>query len=166
MRRVAVVGSSGAGKTTFACELGHQLAIPVLSLDEHYWRPGWQRPDRYQWRERQTTLLTSYASWIADGNYWSSLDIRLARADTVIVLDLPRWRCLGQALWRNLRHRGQQIQARGCPEHVSAGFLGYIWSFSNQHRPRLHACLDEAAHLRVIRLANRRQRRTFLADQA
>lgn len=165
MRRVAVVGSSGAGKTTFARTLGHRQGIPVLSLDEHYWQPGWQRPDRQRWREHQTALLDGHASWIADGNYWSSLDIRLARADTVIVLDMPRWRCLAQALWRNVRHRGQPLQARGCPERISAGFLGYIWSFPTQHRPRLHACLNDAAHLRVIQLRNRRHLRTFLTDQ-
>lgn len=163
MRRVAVVGSNGAGKTTVAHALGQQLGIPVVSLDEHYWLSGWQRPDRQQWREHQARPLDGQDSWIADGNYWSSLDVRLDRADTVILLDLGRWRCLTQALWRNLRHRGRPLQAPGCPERLSVGFLGYIWSFPHEHRPRLQAALAEADHLRVIRLTRSRQVRMFLA---
>ncbi|WP_139235278.1 P-loop NTPase family protein [Actinopolyspora lacussalsi] len=46
MRRIAVVGSGGARKTTFARELGRRTGIAVVNLDEFYWRPGWRRPDR------------------------------------------------------------------------------------------------------------------------
>ncbi|SDJ98831.1 Adenylate kinase [Actinopolyspora mzabensis] len=134
----------------------------MVSLDEFYWRPGWRRPDRQWWRGRQKQLLAGQ-SWIADGNYWSTLDIRLSRADTVIVLDRPRRVCLLRVLWRNCRYHGQAAQAEGCPERISWGFLSYLWSFPRQHRPRLLAEIDRHAPTRVIRLRSNRDTRRFLA---
>lgn len=163
MKRVAVVGSSGAGKSTFARELGARLGLPVLALDEHYWRPGWQRPDRERWRREQVALLTSQPRWIADGNYGSTLDARLPLVDTVVLLDLNRWVCLRRVLHRNLRNRGRSVQARGCPEHLSWSLLRYVWSFPKQHRPRLlRAIVEHAPHAHVVVLRTRREVRTYL----
>src|SRR4029077_16885614 len=44
MNRIMVVGNAGAGKSTFARRLGGKLALPVIHLDSHFWRPGWQIP--------------------------------------------------------------------------------------------------------------------------
>ena len=89
MRRVAIIGSSGAGKSTLARRLGERTGLPVVHLDEHFWRPGWVETSRGEWRAVQTALCAQDA-WIMDGNYSGTLDVRLARADTVVFLDLPR----------------------------------------------------------------------------
>ncbi|MFC7342001.1 DNA topology modulation protein FlaR [Saccharopolyspora griseoalba] len=163
MPRVVVVGSSRAGKSTFSRSPGERLGVPVISLDEHYWRPGWQRPPQQRWRREQAELLDEHPSWIADGNCWSTLDVRLERADAVVFLDVPRLRCLPQALWRGLRHRGRALQAPGCPERWSWSFFGHIWSYPAQHRPRLLAAIaDHASHARVVVLRHRYEMREFL----
>jgi len=90
---VAVVGSGGAGKSTFARALGGVTGLPVVHLDEHYWRPGWVEPSKTEWSAIQTDLV-SRDRWIMDGNYGGTFDVRFARADTVIVLSLPRAACL------------------------------------------------------------------------
>ena len=115
MQRVAIVGSGGAGKTTFANRLGETLGLPVTHLDEHYWQPGWTATPGEQWRDRQRRLIAD-DRWIIDGNYGSTLDLRLARADTVIILAYSRWRCLRGAGCRWAHHRGQAIQAKDCPQ--------------------------------------------------
>jgi len=68
MQRIAVVGSGGAGKSTFATELGRRLGLPVIHLDEHYWQPGWVATPAEQWQDRQRGLV-AYDCWIVDGNY-------------------------------------------------------------------------------------------------
>jgi adenylate kinase family enzyme len=58
MRRVMVIGSPGAGKTTFAQRLAEKLPLPVIHLDAHYWRSGWQ-PSDLDWRERLAALAAA-----------------------------------------------------------------------------------------------------------
>jgi adenylate kinase family enzyme len=105
-RRVVVTGLAGSGKSTLSLALGATTGLPVIHLDLHFWQPGWVAPSEAEWRETQRGVLAGDA-WIADGNYAETLDLRLERADTVVVLDLPWWRCSGRALRRGLRMPGE-----------------------------------------------------------
>ncbi len=53
VERVAVVGSGGAGKSTFARDLGRRTGIPVIHLDQHHWKPGWVETPPEDWRRLQ-----------------------------------------------------------------------------------------------------------------
>lgn len=157
MHRVAIVGSGGAGKSTLARELGRRTGLPVIHLDEHFWKPGWVETPRDEWRALQSDLLAGDA-WIADGNYGGTFDVRFALADTVIVLGLAPARCVAGALRRQLTNHGQSIQGPGCPEHVDLAFLRWIWRYPKDSRPRLDAALAEhGAHLDVVELRTRRE---------
>jgi adenylate kinase family enzyme len=163
VRRVAVVGSGGAGKSTFARQLGERTGIPVIHLDRHYWKPGWVQTAPHQWRARQAELVAG-ESWIIDGNYGGTFDVRFACADTVIVLALPRWLCVTRALRRTLRDRGRDLQAGGCPERVDLAFLRWVWRYPIDSRPRLNAALERHQdRLRVIELTSPTEVRMFLA---
>ena len=162
MRRVAVVGPGGAGKSTFARELGRRLGLPVVHLDEHYWKPGWTPTPAGAWRTAQAQLLAS-ERWIADGNYGATFDLRFGRADAVIVLAPPRMRCVAGALRRSLGRHGEAIQAAGCPERVSVEFLRWIWRYPTDSRPRLDAALERhRERLQVVELRSRREAAAFL----
>ena len=96
----------------------------------------------------------------------ATFDIRFARADTVIVLALPRVRCAARVLWRTVRHRGRVVQAAGCPERVDLAFLRWVWRYPTDSRPGLDVALGQhRARLRVIELSSKTQIRRFL-DQA
>jgi adenylate kinase family enzyme len=110
-RRVIVTGLAGSGKSTLALALAARTGLPVIHLDLHFWKPGWVAPTEAEWREKQRVVLADDA-WIADGNYHETLDLRLERADTVVVLDMPWWRCSGRALVRGFRMPGELPQ--GC----------------------------------------------------
>ncbi len=80
-----MVGSGGAGKSTLAREIGQRTGIPVIHLDQHFWKPGWVETPAEEWRAMQNDLLAADC-WIVDGNYGGTFDVRFARADTVVVL--------------------------------------------------------------------------------
>jgi adenylate kinase family enzyme len=98
-RRIVVTGLAGSGKSTFAVALAARTGRPVINLDLEFWKPGWVAPSEVEWREVQRRALAG-GDWIAEGNYADTLDLRLARADTLIVLDTPWWRCAARALRR------------------------------------------------------------------
>src|ERR1700759_2528084 len=104
VRKIAVIGCAGAGKTTFSRTLGARLGLPVTHLDRLFWQPGWVETARDRWREIQRGLVAA-DSWVLDGNYINSADIRLSVADTVIFLDFPRWLCLSRVLRRTIASR-------------------------------------------------------------
>src|SRR3954468_18205326 len=101
-RRVVVTGLAGSGKSTFAPALAARTGLPVIHLDLSFWKPGWVAPSEAEWRVKQRGVLAGDA-WIADGNYHETLDLRLERADTVVVLDVPWWRCSGRAFLRGFQ---------------------------------------------------------------
>jgi adenylate kinase family enzyme len=105
-RRVVVTGLAGAGKSTLSIALAAKTGLPLIHLDLHFWKPGWVAPSDTEWREKQHEVLAGDA-WIADGNYHETLDLRLELADTVVVLDLPWWRCSGRAFLRGFKMPGE-----------------------------------------------------------
>jgi adenylate kinase family enzyme len=104
VRRVSVVGTTGAGKSTLARALAHQLGVPYVELDAFMHQPGWEpRPDGEFMDDVEQA--TSQAGWVVDGNY-SRFVIEgpvWKRADTVVWLDLPRRTVMRRVIARTLR---------------------------------------------------------------
>ncbi|MFI5168542.1 MAG: AAA family ATPase, partial [Thermoanaerobaculales bacterium] len=104
MRRVSVVGSTGAGKSTLARAIAQRLAVPYVELDGFMHQAGWRpRPDSEFLDE--VDRATSMPGWVVDGNYrrfviegpvWQ-------HADTVVWLDLPRRSIMRQVITRTVR---------------------------------------------------------------
>ena len=94
-----MIGSGGAGKSTVARHLGKLLNIEVFNLDALYWKPGWVKTPRGEWRKIIEELLKR-DSWIIDGNYSNTLELRLKECDTVIFLDIGSAACLWRVVKR------------------------------------------------------------------
>src|SRR3978361_854472 len=106
MRRIIIVGCQGSGKTRLALKLGRKLGVPVVHLDRLYWRPGWKASDKASFRARVADAIAG-ESWVIDGSYWGlAFDLGLVRADTLVVIDRPRWLCQWHSGWRSAIGRG------------------------------------------------------------
>src|SRR5690348_338054 len=103
-RRIAIIGSSGAGKSTLAQVLSSILLIKVIHLDRYFWKPGWvERPQEE--RIRILEKLVQGSEWIIEGSYFSTSDIRLKEAETIIFLDMPRRLCVKRVIQRYMSYR-------------------------------------------------------------
>ena len=141
MKRILIIGSGGAGKSTFAIQLAEHTNIPLIHLDEYYWKPGWEATKKEEWQKIVQQLIKK-PSWIMDGNYGGSLSIRFPAADTIIFFDRSRYLCLWRILKRWWRYKGKSRPSvtEGCPERLTFEFLHYIFFYPNTRKP---AILDQ-----------------------
>jgi adenylate kinase family enzyme len=170
--RVAILGCIGAGKSTLARELGTAFGLPVFHLDRYWWVDG-----TYVIRGRGTirahTLspeafrdvqqrIVDRDRWIIDGDS-SWLDVRLPRADTIVLLDLSRWLCV----WRVLRRTGKPrrdypAQARESWRWTVMLVDWIVRKYPSRRRRIVAAIAEHGSDARVIKLRSRRQVREFL----
>lgn len=91
VRRIVVLGASGAGKTTLARELARVVGAVHVELDGIQHGPDWTTPPAEEFRARLATA-TEGPAWVVDGNLASlTADVLWHRADLIVWLDLPLW---------------------------------------------------------------------------
>jgi len=163
VKKIIVIGSSGAGKTYFSRQLGEHLGIDVIHIDREYWRAGWEEPSKDEWKATLEILLTR-ESWIMDGNFGGTIEMRLAACDTAIFLDIRRTLCIWRVIRRTLRFykRRRPEMADGCYERFDLPFLAFIWNYPDRSRPRIAKLLSDATDKNVVWLKNPRQVKNFM----
>ena len=93
MKRALVIGCPGSGKSTFSRALREKTGLPLIHLDRLYWNEDGTTVEKVVFRQRLNNALESEA-WIIDGDYASTMELRLERCDTVFFLDYPTELCL------------------------------------------------------------------------
>ncbi len=128
MHKIMVIGvSAGAGKSTFARQLGELTGIEVTHLDRLFWKPNWVEASSEEFSAAQQQVVQR-GRWIMEGNYTGTVHIREPYADTVIYLELPLRVCLYRVLKRRVQYHGKTRQdiADGCKEKMDKAFLKFI----------------------------------------
>jgi adenylate kinase family enzyme len=136
VRRIAVIGRAGSGKTTTALALGQGLALPVTHLDQLYWSADWNPAGSSTFDQRLAAQIAE-PRWILDGSYLSSsLGARLRRADLVVLTSAPLWICIWRVIARTVRYRGRPRGDRpvGADEAFSLTFLVWMLRWTLRHR--------------------------------
>ncbi len=165
MERILIIGCSCAGKSTLARALSEQLALPVIHLDQLWWKSGWEHVTREEFDKKLEAVLEE-SRWIIDGNYSRTIDKRLPKCDTIIYLDFSRWACLWGMMQRVLGSYGRvrPDMAPGCPERIDWEFIKFVWNFSKNNRVLNYTYLAKAKHAKAIVLKSRKEVRAFLKE--
>jgi adenylate kinase family enzyme len=150
VQRVVILGPGASGKSTLAVRLGEITGLPVIELDQWFWRPGLAATPPAEWAARQRELARQ-ETWIMDGDLgpYDVLEVRLQAADTIIFLDFSRLRCA----WRAVRRSRER-----------ADFWRWLWSYRRRSRPLIQqAIAAHADHADLHVLATPRAVKRFLA---
>jgi adenylate kinase family enzyme len=131
VERVVILGRGGSGKSTAARQLGAKTGLPVIELDLKFWRSDLSPTPAAEWRRFQEEFAAS-DRWIADGDLgpYDSVDVRLAAADTVVVLDFSLMRCT----LRSLRRSRERLD-----------FWLWVWTWRRRSRPHLVSSIQHFA---------------------
>jgi adenylate kinase family enzyme len=173
LRRVAVVGSSCSGKTTFAARLAHLLQTPHIELDALHWRSGWIAAPPAEFRAA-VAVATSAERWVSDGNYGAVRDLVWGRATAVIWLNYSFLTVLRRGLSRTIRRAVLREELySGNRETLRRAFLSrdsILWWVvtTHQRRRRQYAALfagPDLGTLQLLELRGPREANRFLRDR-
>lgn len=170
MRRVAVFGTTGSGKSWLADRLAGPAGLRVVELDALYWGRDWQPAPHELFRHR-VERETLDDGWIVVGNYAQVRDLVWRPADTLIWLDLPLPLVMARLLRRTVKRvaTAEELWGTGNRETVANSFFSrnsiLYWALKTHHRNRerfARDCTDYGVEKRVVRLQSSREVEAFL----
>lgn len=139
MKKIVIIGCPGSGKSYFSKKLKEKLNIPLYHLDMI-----WNKEDKTTLTREEFVVklqkIFNTESWIMDGNYQSTLDLRISNSDTVILLDYPLDVCLNGATSRVGIKRDDMPWKE---DKLDENFKQYIIKFSENNLPEIYTILEK-----------------------
>ena len=161
MKKILVIGCPGSGKSTFSRALSQAAGgLPVIHLDCLHWKPDGTNVPKEEFLERLCRDLEG-EQWICDGNYASTMELRLQRCDTVFFLDLPAEVCLAGIHSRRGQPRSD-MPWKGADEDGDPEFVEFIRHFAADCRPEILRLLERYPEKEIHIFTHRSEGQRFL----
>ena len=160
MQKVIVIGCPGSGKSVFSKALHEKTGLPVYHLDNLYWNPDRTKVEHDVFLKSMRDVLDSDA-WILDGNYQSTMEMRIRCCDTVFFLDYPLEACLSGVRARQGKTRTDMPWTEAVGEE-DAEFIGFIKSYTQESRPIVLSLLEQHKDKEIHIFRDRRDADLFL----
>lgn len=153
MKRVLIIGSPGAGKSTFARKLRDKTGLPLYYLDRIYHKPDRTTVSCAVFDQQLQTILQT-DSWIMDGNYQRTLPLRFEACTDIFFLDFPLDICLEGAASRigSVREDMPWIE-----QEFDSDFRQYILDFPKDQLPGIYTLVNQYQDIRKITVFHSRQ---------
>lgn len=158
--RILVVGCSGGGKSTFSRKLRDCTGLPLIHLDNIWWKADRTHITRPEFDQRLDELLKG-KKWIMDGDYSRTYEVRIRACDTVIFLDYSEEVCLKGVMERIGKERADipWVEHEPDPE-----LIALVRNFGRDSRPALCALFEKYPEKQVIIFKTRSQADEWLKN--
>ena len=160
MKKIIVIGCPGSGKSTFSRALHGITGIPLFYLDMMYWNSDRTTVERSVFIERLLDTV-GQNEWIIDGNFGSTMELRMAACDTVIFLDYPLEVCLEGIEERKGKARPDMPWVEYEDDYE---FIGFIKNYNFKSRPKVMELLEKYNYKNIYILKNRKEADGFLSE--
>ena len=158
--RVLVLGCPGSGKSTFARALQEKTGLPLVYLDNVWWRADRTHISREEF-DRALAELLAGERWIVDGDYSRTVEIRVRAADTVIFLDYPEEVCMAGVLARVGQERPDMPWTENTLDPELAAM---VQNYAEDNRPTVYALLDKYPDKQAIVFTAREEADRWLSQ--
>ena len=160
MKKVIIIGCPGSGKSTFAKKLQPLCGLPLYHLDLLYWNADRTHLPKEEFRAKLQDLLQEEA-WIIDGNYKSTMELRMQFCDTVFYLDYPAEVCLSGMEARKGKVRTDMPWTEAVDE-VNEEFVTLIKQYNTDSRPDVLQLLEQYSDKNIVVFHSREEAEEYL----
>ena len=146
MSKIIVIGSPGAGKSTFARALAKKTGIPLYYLDMIFHRADKTTVSSGKFDQKLGKIIKQ-PQWIINGNYLRTLPLRFEHCEQVFFFDMPVEVCLEGAAARvgTVRDDLPWVETE-----FDADFRQYIIDFQKDQLPVIYRLIDQYKNSRRI----------------
>ena len=131
-QRICIIGNSGSGKSTLATRLSQKYNLPVFHLDRELLHGQFETYPLEETRRRHNKIIAK-DKWIIDGSYRKLIPERLARADLVIYLNIPRWKVIHRVYQRTNRPAESSL---GVPKEAKPAYSFNLFRYQLKYNRR------------------------------
>ena len=158
MKKIIIIGCPGSGKSTVSRALHNKTGIPLYHLDMMYWNADKTTVEKSVFLERLSVVLEK-DEWIIDGNYGSTMELRMAACDTVIFLDYSLDVCLDGIRERRGKPRSDMPWIE---TEEDSEFIEFIKNYNEQQKPKVIELIKKYSDKNIIIFKSREQADAFL----
>ena len=160
MNKVIVIGCPGSGKSTFSRVLHELTGLPLYHLDLLNWNSDKTTVDKKVFIEKLKNVIAQ-DSWIIDGNYGSTIELRLKECDTVFFLDYPVDVCIDGVKSRQGKTRSDMPWTETEDDEE---FLEFIKNYNSQSRPHVLNLLEQYSKKEIVVFKSREEADKYLKN--
>ena len=157
-QKIIVIGSPGAGKSTFSRRLRDITPLPLYHLDMIWHKPDRTNITKEEFDKQLSEILRS-DKWIIDGNYQRTIELRLEKCDTVFLMDFPLDVCLAGAAARVGTKRDDLPWVE---DEFDEEFRQWIVDFPNEKLPQIYQMLDKYRDKNIVIFKSRQEADDYL----
>lgn len=160
MNKVIVIGCPGSGKSTFSRALHELTGLPLYHLDLLNWNSDKTTVDKKVFIEKLKNVIAQ-DSWIIDGNYGSTIELRLKECDTAFFLDYPVDVCIDGIKQRQGKPRTDMPWTETEDDEE---FLEFIKNYNSQSRPNVLSLLEQYSEKEIVIFKSREEADKYLKN--
>lgn len=156
--KIIVIGCPGSGKSFFSKNLSEKTKIPVYHMDNIFWNEDRTSITKIELMVSVEKIMESN-QWIIDGNYISTMEVRIKNADTIIYLDYTTEQCMHGIKERVGKKRDDMPWIE---DEVSKELVDFVKSFNTSIKPEIHKLLESYQHKEIKIFKNREEAYRYL----
>lgn len=160
-KKIMIIGSPGSGKSTFARKLRDKSGLPLFYLDMIKHKPDRTEILREEFNIKLAEII-KMSEWIIDGNYQRTLEVRMEKADTIILFDLPTEVCLDGAKAR-IGTKREDLPWIETEETFEGEFKQWIEDFSEKQLPEIYSLLEKYRDKEIVVFRSREDADVFIS---